>query len=1201
MKINVYKGFTKEVLDKLQEPPIIDIPLQERTNVLKYDKKLRKKIDLAIMSLDDDETRWMTYDEYAFVRERMELHIEEDDLEVCIYRNNLLPDYYPIPFVIETGLLNEVLNHQNNDTTDSVSEECSLLLSIYSTITNIGGIVFGCYYNYEYEKAGKTKVFDYYPSNMDVPVSVIKGEFDLMINDDIDSYLRDFLLIQSKKPSSVSVRSSNTELSKRIEQSLIAYCQRMKISLFHYHETIGENSPRMATLIDIAKNEIGIPNFKEFRNIKFYKDPDISNDVIDVSQAQIITDIIDQAERAYDASTGNNYRDIFITAFTGAGKSVMFQIPAVYLARKYKKLTIIIEPVKSLMQDQKDQLNERGFNRVEVFNSDLITQTEKERVLQKVKDGDVDLLYLSPETLLSYSMDTIIGDREIGLIIVDEAHIVTTWGVGFRPDYWYLGGYINKIRHAVQVTRKHYQSRVQHFPICAFTATAVHSGVDDSVSDTIISLYMENPIKYIGYIKRDDIHFQIVNKNETKLSNATYEEYKARTFSLRVREWLRTNKKTVVYFPYASYAGNALHGTKSFADVMPSNDSRIGIYTGRNLDKELSREAQAALKKETFKKFKNGDITVMYATKAFGMGVDIDDIENVYHYAVTGNLSDYVQEIGRAARKKGMTGTAITDYYYNDISFMQRLFGMSQIRQFQIQKVLAGIYDVYLAKKESRNFLISPEAFTYIFAGKNSEGKLESCINQLKTCLLMLEKDLYDKFTFKVLISRPQSVFTKAYVVIQEENKDRVLMSQYGHCFQFVEKGRIKEDSPHGWKVTDEGDIYLIDLKTIWEDHYQNISFPQFKYWYFNRNSTSPDKVEIMPSISNYIFARQKVTVEVKNDLLLCDLREKILDDFEYITTVLSENFKRTYFRLEDFARLISKRFGSMTQARVIVNSLFDLVDPAGHCIKKRSNSEDIAGTAYMVSNGTLKELMKKPIIKSELCQRFNLSHNNSYSQYMPVATENTDLTALKLLSIFNYISYEVQGGENPEIFIRLNDPAKVRRIVMGEIKYSNSYVTKAKHKHERDVKVLRRFFTELSTDEERWNYIERYFLGEDVLTDYAISEKQTPLESSIDKHKSYPNTEYKSWTDIIDLLDDNLESTIQALQERQIPLPTYMGTAIKKDLISGDIIMSWPERNVLIFSEEISPEDHHTCKAKGWKAYDIYNLDVNELEKELR
>ena len=64
------------------------------------------------------------------------------------------------------------------------------------------------------------------------------------------------------------------------------------------------------------------------------------------------------------------------------------------------------------MQDQKEQLNARGYNRVEVFNSDLITQTEKEKVLRKVKEGEVDLLYLSPETLLSYTMDTIIGAIE---------------------------------------------------------------------------------------------------------------------------------------------------------------------------------------------------------------------------------------------------------------------------------------------------------------------------------------------------------------------------------------------------------------------------------------------------------------------------------------------------------------------------------------------------------------------------------------------------------------------------------------------------------------------------------------------------------------------------------------------------------------------------------------------------------------------
>lgn len=109
----------------------------------------------------------------------------------------------------------------------------------------------------------------------------------------------------------------------------------------------------------------------------------------------------------------------------------MFQVPAVYLAKKHKKLTIIIEPVKALMQDQKEKLNKNGYMRVETFNSDLISQVEKEAVLERIKSGEVDLLYLSPETLLSYSIETIIGEREIGLLIVDEAHIVTTWGRGF--------------------------------------------------------------------------------------------------------------------------------------------------------------------------------------------------------------------------------------------------------------------------------------------------------------------------------------------------------------------------------------------------------------------------------------------------------------------------------------------------------------------------------------------------------------------------------------------------------------------------------------------------------------------------------------------------------------------------------------------------------------------------------------------------
>ena len=138
-------------------------------------------------------------------------------------------------------------------------------------------------------------------------------------------------------------------MSKRIVDSLHAFCLKNKIKVLSFYEELKKDDPIIDELIDIAKNDLKIPNFTNFRDIKFYKNPDINNDVIDISQAQIIKEIINQAEGAYSEMNNHNFRDVFITAFTGAGKSVMFQIPAVYLAKKYKKLTIIIEPVIALI------------------------------------------------------------------------------------------------------------------------------------------------------------------------------------------------------------------------------------------------------------------------------------------------------------------------------------------------------------------------------------------------------------------------------------------------------------------------------------------------------------------------------------------------------------------------------------------------------------------------------------------------------------------------------------------------------------------------------------------------------------------------------------------------------------------------------------------------------------------------------------
>ena len=81
------------------------------------------------------------------------------------------------------------------------------------------------------------------------------------------------------------------------------------------------------------------------------------------------------------------------------------------------------------------------------------------------------------------------------------------------------------------------------------------------------------------------------------------------------------------------------------------------------------------------------------------MGIDIGDIKNVYHYATSGNLCDYVQEIGRVARKQSMQGIVSTDFFYNDMTYIRRLFGMSQIKMYQIKKVIYEIYNTYKNKK----------------------------------------------------------------------------------------------------------------------------------------------------------------------------------------------------------------------------------------------------------------------------------------------------------------------------------------------------------------------------------------------------------------------------------------------------------------------------------------------------------------------
>lgn len=180
-----------------------------------------------------------------------------------------------------------------------------------------------------------------------------------------------------------------------------------------------------------------------FRKLSFYSDPDFSNEMERVSQGAICEFAAKQAMAAHQGS--DSFRDILLTAPTGAGKSILFQLPALYLAKKLETVTLVIEPLKALMTDQVANLRARGVKNVVAINSD-IPYGERIEAYEKIKDGRASIVYLSPELLLESSLDTILSGRELGLVVVDEVHTVTSWGKDFRPDYWYLGPYLTKLR-----------------------------------------------------------------------------------------------------------------------------------------------------------------------------------------------------------------------------------------------------------------------------------------------------------------------------------------------------------------------------------------------------------------------------------------------------------------------------------------------------------------------------------------------------------------------------------------------------------------------------------------------------------------------------------------------------------------------------------------------------------------------------------
>ncbi len=314
-------------------------------------------------------------------------------------------------------------------------------------------------------------------------------------------------------------------------------------------------------------------------------------------------------------------RDVLCVMPTGGGKSLCYQLPALLL----DGLTLVVSPLIALMKDQVDALTARGL-RATLLNSTLDPSEQRARLLE-IEGGRYDLVYVAPERFRSGRFVEAMARIRPALLAVDEAHCISEWGHDFRPDYARIG----QARRALGMP-----------PCIALTATAT----DLVRRDIADQLDLREPRQFVTGFDRPNLSYHVVEARKDH------------------------DKLTALAEALARAPGPAIVYASSRARC-----ETIGQFLRHDLKRPsavyhagLSREDRTAAQES----FMDGDVEVVVATNAFGMGVDKADVRSVVHYNLPGTLEAYYQEAGRAGRD-GHPARCVLLYAPGD-RFLQELF-----------------------------------------------------------------------------------------------------------------------------------------------------------------------------------------------------------------------------------------------------------------------------------------------------------------------------------------------------------------------------------------------------------------------------------------------------------------------------------------------------------------------------------------------
>ena len=305
-------------------------------------------------------------------------------------------------------------------------------------------------------------------------------------------------------------------------------------------------------------------------------------------------------------------KDTLAVMPTGGGKSLCYQIPSLM----FDGLTVVVSPLISLMKDQVEQL--RAFGVPSLFINSTLSPQAYQESMDHVRNGEVKLLYVAPETLLTQRILSLLDSVQVDCITIDEAHCISEWGHDFRPEY----------RQLVEVRKR--------FPkaVClALTATAT-SRVRQDIRNT---LKFSTTNEFVASFNRENLYIEVIPKREpVGQVIELLDRYKDQSGIIYCFSRKQVDE-LAAYLASKKYSARPYHA---------------GL---EDADRKKNQEA-----------FIRDDVQIIVATVAFGMGINKPNVRFVIHFDLPKSVESYYQEIGRAGRD-GLPAFCTLLYNYSDV------------------------------------------------------------------------------------------------------------------------------------------------------------------------------------------------------------------------------------------------------------------------------------------------------------------------------------------------------------------------------------------------------------------------------------------------------------------------------------------------------------------------------------------------------